>query len=378
ALDSLPIQTLPWTIPREEYNNRKDFRNQCVFTIDPSTARDLDDALSIEILEDDLFEVGVHIADVSYFLQENTELDKVASNRATSVYLEQEVIPMLPRILCEELCSLNPDQDRLTFSVTWKMNSAGEIFEKWFGRSIIKSCTKLSYDHAQGFIEDPDKDWNTDELPPISEGFTVDDIKKRVLGLNKIAVNLRKGRFDNGALRLDQVKLQFSLDKETMMPNKYEVYEERDSNRLVEEFMLLANMDVADRIYKTFPEKAVLRRHPPPQARMADELSDRCEKLGVPIDISSAGALQRSLWLYLGEDDFSKARMQVLVSMCVNPMQKAKYFCTGSIDDEELFRHYALNVPLYTHFTSPIRRYADVIVHRLLAAALGKLYISLM
>ncbi|KAK3586758.1 hypothetical protein CHS0354_023484 [Potamilus streckersoni] len=370
ALESLPIGS-PWSIPTDEMSGRRDFRQQCVFTIDPSTARDLDDAVSVEQLDDDLFEVGVHIADVSYFVKEDTELDKIAASRSTSVYLVQKVIPMLPRLLCEQLCSLNPDEDRLTFSVVWKMTGDGEIEEEWFGRSVIRSCVKLSYDHAQGFIEEPERNWTREELPPIMEGFSVQDIKDKVLILEKIAKKLRKKRFDSGALRLDQVKLQYSLDSQTGLPNGYWVYQQKDSNRLIEEFMLLANMAVAHKINSAYPEKAILRRHPPPQSKMADDLRELCENLGVSINIGSAGDLQKSLWSYSDPDDeYSVARMQVLVSLCARPMQNAKYFCAGCLDDENLYRHYALNVPLYTHFTSPIRRYPDILVHRLLAAAL--------
>ncbi|XP_053379089.1 DIS3-like exonuclease 2 isoform X2 [Mercenaria mercenaria] len=370
ALDCLP-QESPWQIPEEEFEYRKDFRSSCVFTIDPATARDLDDAVSCEDLGDGRFRVGVHIADVSYFLEENSVLDRVAALRSTSVYLVHKVIPMLPRLLCEQLCSLNPDVDRLTFSVEWVITGEGEIEEEWFGRSVIRSCAKLAYDHAQGFIEEPERNWTQEELPPISEGFTVDDIKSRVLNLQKIAVNLRKARMDGGALRLDQLKLQYSLDADSGLPNGYWVYEQRDSNRLIEEFMLLANMAVADKINREFPDKALLRRHPPPQEKMVENLRDQCSALGIHIDTSSAGAIQRSLRSYCGDDDDSKARMQVLVALCSKPMQNAKYFCTGCIDDESLYHHYALNVPLYTHFTSPIRRYPDVLVHRLLGASFG-------
>ncbi|ESO85209.1 hypothetical protein LOTGIDRAFT_235866 [Lottia gigantea] len=368
AIKCLP--TVPWKIPENEYKTRRDFRKECVFTIDPATARDLDDAVSCRYLGNDTYEVGVHIADVSYFVDAKTELDTVASERATSVYLTQKVIPMLPRLLCEELCSLNPDKDRLTFSVCWHINSQGEISKEWFGRSVIKSCVKLSYNHAQGFIENPDREWKEEELPPISEGFTVEDIKSRTLILHKIAKCLRKYRFDQGALRLDQVKLQFSLDDETGLPNGYTVYEQRDSNRLIEEYMLLANMAVAHKINSSFPEKAILRCHPAPQSRMIQELKDTCQELGIDMDVSSSQAIHQSIMRYVGNDEYTTARMQVLVAMCSKPMQIAKYFCAGMYKDEEDYRHYALNVPLYTHFTSPIRRYPDILVHRLLAASL--------
>ncbi|KAK7093416.1 hypothetical protein V1264_007176 [Littorina saxatilis] len=370
VLECLP-QDLPWTIPAKELEWRRDLRKECIFTIDPSTARDLDDALHCTYLGDGVYEVGVHIADVSYFVKEYTELDKVASERATSVYLVQKVIPMLPRLLCEQLCSLNPDEDRLSFSVIWKMTENGEILEEWFGRTVIRSCVKLSYEHAQGFIEQPDREWTREELPPISEGYTVEDIKSRVLNMDKIAKAMRQARFDGGALRLDQVKIQYMLNQETGLPNGYFVYQQRDSNKLVEEFMLLANMAVAHKIRSCHKDKAVLRRHPPPQSRMVDELKELCASLGYPMKTDSAKEIQLSLARYTGEDELSMARLQVLVVLCSRPMQNAKYFCCGVLADEKLYAHYALNVPLYTHFTSPIRRYPDVLVHRTLAAALG-------
>ncbi|CAG5131109.1 unnamed protein product, partial [Candidula unifasciata] len=366
---------LPWSIPEHEFSYRKDLRSFCIFTIDPATARDLDDAVSIEDLGNGRYQVGVHIADVSYFVKEDTELDSVASRRATSVYLVQKVIPMLPRLLCEELCSLNPDHDRLTFSVMWTIDEQGMIYDEWYGRSVIRSCVKLSYDHAQGFIEQPDKVWTRTELPSITNSFDVEDVKSRVLLLNKIAVNLRKQRFDNGALRLDQVKLQYTLDGETGLPNGYFVYQQKDSNRLIEEFMLLANMAVAHKIKNSFPDKAILRRHPPPQHKPLEAVEELCGNLGLEINGASAGELQKSLWKYYGEDDFNLARIQVLVVLISKPMQvrfqMPKYFCSGTFPDETLYHHYALNVPLYTHFTSPIRRYPDIMVHRLLAASLG-------
>uniref|UniRef100_A0A672ZH87 DIS3-like exonuclease 2 n=1 Tax=Sphaeramia orbicularis TaxID=375764 RepID=A0A672ZH87_9TELE len=369
VLDCLP-KTLPWSIPPEEMRRRRDLRKECIFTIDPSTARDLDDALSCQQLPDGNFEVGVHIADVSYFVEEGNALDITASKRATSVYLVQKVIPMLPRLLCEELCSLNPLSDRLTFSVIWKITPEGKILSEWFGRSVIRSCVKLSYDHAQSMIEAPDKLFSAEELPPVDPEHPIDEIHQAVLNLHSIAKNLRAQRFSGGALRLDQMKLSFTLDKESMMPQGCYVYEYRDSNKLVEEFMLLANIATAHHIYKSFPELALLRCHPPPKTRLVDELQELCDQLGINVDLSSAGALNKSLNTILGNDEYSSARKEVLTHMCSRPMQMALYFCTGVVKDELHFKHYALNVPLYTHFTSPIRRYPDIIVHRLLASSL--------
>uniref|UniRef100_A0A8C8FUM0 DIS3-like exonuclease 2 n=1 Tax=Oncorhynchus tshawytscha TaxID=74940 RepID=A0A8C8FUM0_ONCTS len=370
VLGCLP-QKLPWTIPPEELGNRRDLRKECIFTIDPATARDLDDALSCKPLPDGNFELGVHIADVSYFVEEGNALDFIASRRATSVYMVQKVIPMLPRLLCEELCSLNPLTDRLTFSVIWKITPEGKILSEWFGRSVIRSCVKLSYDHAQSMIEAPDKLFQADELPPCAAEHPMDEIHQAVLNLHAIAKRLRAQRFQGGALRLDQLKLSFTLDRETSMPQGCYVYQYRDSNKLVEEFMLLANMATAHQIYRSFPNKALLRRHPPPQTKMVDDLQEFCDQMGLHIDFSTAGTLHKSLNETLGDDEYTSARKEVLTHMCSRPMQMAMYFCTGVLKEELLFRHYALNVPFYTHFTSPIRRYADVIVHRLLAASLG-------
>ncbi|KAM8954089.1 DIS3-like exonuclease 2 [Pelodytes ibericus] len=370
VLQCLP-QNLPWSIPADEFQKRKDLRKECIFTIDPATARDLDDALSCKPLQDGNFEVGVHIADVSYFVEEGSSLDLLAGERATSVYLVQKVIPMLPRLLCEELCSLNPMTDRLTFSVIWKMTPQGQILDEWFGRSIICSCVKLSYDHAQSMIEAPDKLISASELPPMSAHHTIDEIHQAVLNLNRIAQSLRQQRFDEGALRLDQLKLAFTLDKESGMPQGCYIYNYKDSNKLVEEFMLLANMAVAHQIYRNFPKKALLRRHPPPQTKLLNDLMEFCDQMGLDLDFTNSGTLHKSLNEQFGTDEYSNARKEVLTNMCSRPMQMAVYFCTGALKDECLFRHYALNVPLYTHFTSPIRRFADLVVHRLLAASIG-------
>ncbi|XP_051733112.1 DIS3-like exonuclease 2 isoform X2 [Ctenopharyngodon idella] len=363
-------QNLPWSIPDHELSKRRDLRKECIFTIDPATARDLDDALSCKQLSDGNFEVGVHIADVSYFVEEGNALDQIAGQRATSVYLVQKVIPMLPRLLCEELCSLNSLTDRLTFSVIWKLSPEGKILSEWFGRTVICSCIQLSYDHAQSMIEAPDKHFSAEELPSCSPDHSIQEIQEAVLNLHNIAKQLRAQRFECGALRLDQLKLSFTLDKESSMPQGCYIYQYRDSNKLVEEFMLLANMAVAHQIYRTYPELALLRRHPPPQSKMVDDLQEFCEQMGLDIDFSSSGALHRSLNENFGDDKYTAARKEVLTHMCSRPMQMAVYFCTGALKDEKFFCHYALNVPLYTHFTSPIRRYADVIVHRLLAASI--------
>ena len=365
ALACLPPET-PWKIPEEELGYRRDFRQDCVFTIDPLTARDLDDAVHCKKLEDGLFEVGVHIADVSFFVRRGTALDEVAVERGTSTYMVQKVVPMLPRRLCEELCSLNPGEDRLTFSVVWKMSDKGEILDEWKGRGIIRSRVKMAYEHAQDMIDKPNRKWNPNELPPISDGASVEEISAQVNQLHKFAVRLRRNRFENGALRLDQVKIRFDLDQETGLPNGYHVHKQRDANKLIEEFMLLANMAVAHHIYSAYPETALLRRHPKPHQKQLDDLLELCKSFGISFNCTSSKTIHESL----AQFPLGSPEREVLVNLTMRPMKNAEYFCTGSVEEGE-YGHYALSVPLYTHFTSPIRRYPDIVVHRLLAASLG-------
>lgn len=362
------LPELPFVIPQDEIARRRDFRSNCVFTIDPLTARDLDDALNVETLENGNFKVGVHIADVSYFVRENTKLDQEAENRSTSVYLVQKVVPMLPRTLCEHLCSLNPGEDRLSFSVEWTMNSNGDIVDTWFGRSVICSAVKLAYEHAQNMIDRPkDYQWEEDELPLINQPWTAQDISEKVNILQMLAVKLRQKRVDQGALRLDQPKICFSLDKETGLPLGYKMYEHRQSNRLIEEFMLLANISVAKKIYDSFPLLAVLRCHPEPKAAVMERSVGFLKRLEIDIDTTSSLTIQQSLNNYkpANEEDLEKiGRWQVLMNVMSKPMQNALYFCSGVQPDISKYHHYALSVPLYTHFTSPIRRYPDILVHR--------------
>lgn len=365
ALACLPQET-PWKIPEKELEYRRDFRDDCVFTIDPLTARDLDDAVHCKKIQDGRFEVGVHIADVSFFVRRGTALDEVAIERATSTYMVQKVIPMLPRRLCEELCSLNPGEDRLTFSIVWHMSEKGEILDEWKGRGIIRSRVKMAYEHAQDMIEKPNRQWKPSELPPISDGATVEQISAQVNQLHKFALRLRRNRFENGALRLDQVKLQFDLDKETGLPNGYHVHKQRDANKLIEEFMLLANMAIAHHIYEAYPETALLRRHPKPHEKQLEDVIEICRSFGINFNGTSSKTIQESL----SQFPLSSPEKEVLVNLTMRPMKNAEYFCTGSVEEDQ-YGHYALCVPLYTHFTSPIRRYADVVVHRLLAASLG-------
>lgn len=367
-MDDLPIN-FPFSITQDEVNVRRDYRNDCVFTVDPATARDLDDAISCDVLDDGLLKVGVHIADVGYFVIPGSKVDAKASLRSTSVYLVSQVIPMLPRLLCEELCSLRPGTDRLCLSVEWEIReSDGAILSEWFGHSLIRSCAQLSYEHAQSMIDGKeDKDLIKDR---ISSPWSTSDVSERVRKLHDLALKLRRKRASRGALRLDQSRLIFGLGEDGL-PDKVGSYQLRDSNRLIEELMILANIAVARRIYKQYPHLAVLRNHPQPVKRALDEVVDMLKPCGVHLDPQSSHTLQISLGKYSGEDEASFARHQLITYLLTKPMKLANYFCSGALSNEKQYFHYALSVPLYTHFTSPIRRYPDILVHRLLTSALN-------
>ncbi|KAF9551296.1 hypothetical protein EC957_009180 [Mortierella hygrophila] len=361
------LPELPWSIPEKELIRRRDLRKDCIFTIDPPTAKDLDDAVSISRLEDGTLEVGVHIADVSHFIKVGSALDREAKSRATTVYLVQKAIPMLPNILCEDLCSLNPNVDRLAFSVFWKMTEDGHVLGTSFSKSVIRSCAQLSYDDAQTVI-------TTGSLDPKIEivGQSRSLVEENIKIFYKLSQILRKNRFENGSLSINSIRLSFETD-EIHNPIGVSVYELKESNRLIEEFMLLANMSVAKQIAEFLPDQALLRRHEEPlEKRMTDFIS-HMQKIGLDLDASSSGALQQSLDAI--EDPDIRKVVRLLV---IKPMQRAKYICAGMLTPDK-YHHYALNAPLYTHFTSPIRRYADIIVHRMLEASLindTKFYLS--
>jgi len=363
-LDNLPSD---WFARNSK--GRRDLTNECVFTIDPKTARDLDDAVSVKRIAEQVFEVGVHIADVSFFVKQGSHVDHHARLRTTSVYLVDRVIPMLPRPLCEHMCSLNPGEPKLTFSVIWKMNKYGRIIDQWFGRTIIKSCAKLSYEQAQDLINNPrDLSWikEGNNMPELTS-FNWEHISKAIVVLNMIAENLRKKRFEDGALKIEQVKLKYELDRETGLPTGFSFEQRIASNYLIEEFMLLANMSVAEKIYKYSSQLAFLRRHPASCPQVLKEVKEFCDAKGFPMDVTSAGSIQKSLNAIT-----DRTTAKVVSFLLLRAMKNAEYVCVGTLPPEDgSFRHFALNVPFYTHFTSPIRRYADIIVHRQLELALG-------
>ncbi|KAJ1908881.1 hypothetical protein IWQ60_011477, partial [Tieghemiomyces parasiticus] len=356
------LPSLPWSIPAAELATRWDLRRQRIFTIDPATARDLDDAVSCWPLANGNLRVGVHIADVSYFVDPETALDREARQRATTVYLVQRAVPMLPHVLSQTLCSLNPGVDRLAYSVMWEMTPEAEVVDVWFGRTVIHSCCRLAYEQAQHVVEGNP----LDPAIAVHDGHAAADVAADITRLFGLSRLLRERRFRNGALTVNSIRLHFDLDAHGQ-PVRCYPYDLKDSNRLIEEFMLLANMSVAHRIAEAFPDQALLRCHPAPLDRLLTRFHEVLTKLGYhDFDTSSSGAFHRSFQAI----EEPRARM-LLQLQAIKPMCRAKYFCTGYAEPAQ-YAHYALSVPLYTHFTSPIRRYADVIVHRLLTAALAQ------
>lgn len=372
SLSCLP--QIPWAIPPEERERRKDIRDLCVFTIDPATAADLDDAVSVERLPNDILRVGVHVADVSYFVQPDTILDTDAQLRSTSVYLLQRKLPMLPPLLSDNLGSLNPGVERLAFSMFWDINPAGEVLSRWIGRTIIQSCCRLSYEHAQRIIDgsvDPESCTTTDsDWPEIHGFFGWSDVFMSIRILHDISKILKEKRFKDGALSLESPKVVF-LFNEDGIPFNCVMSGRIESNFLVEELMLLANRTAAEVITRAYPSSALLRKHPEPNLRKLREFEAFCVRNDLEMDVSSSGQLHNSLELVRRKLNNDSVLFDILMSYATKSMQLAAYFCSGELKDAESeWGHYALSVPLYTHFTSPLRRYPDIVVHRTLAAVL--------
>ncbi|XP_050092080.1 DIS3-like exonuclease 2 [Anopheles aquasalis] len=362
----------PYSIPEEELAKRTDLRGECIFTIDPATARDLDDALSCKVLPDGNYEIGVHISDVTYFLREGSPLDEQVKLRATSVYMVDGVHHMLPKQLCNS-CSLLPGQDKLAFSVLWKIRPEdGTILETRFERTIINSCAQLSYEHAQLMLDNPERSLEEDEsIPVIAHGYTANGLRDIVNRLQSIAVKLRKRRMDGGCLKINQPKLTFRLDPATGKPLAYGVYQLRASNELIEDFMLLANVSVAEAIHAAYPAISLLRSHRAPSDNMMKKLVRNLAAHGYPFSYDSSKAIRESMEAIATATEHPDAVSSVLSVLLAKPMTRALYYCSTFASSPVDFAHYALAIPLYTHFTSPIRRYADCLVHRVLAASLG-------
>ena len=342
---------IPDEIPAEEIARREDFRRVTTFTIDPKDAKDFDDALSIRSLGGGLWEVGVHIADVSHYVKEGTVIDKEAERRATSVYLVDRTIPMLPERLCNLLCSLRPDEEKLAYSVIFQMNDKAEIQASRIVHTVIKSDRRFTYEEAQQVIE-------------TGEG----DYKYELLELDRLAKLLREKRMAGGALEFDRVEVKFEID-EKGKPLRVYFKESKDANKLVEEFMLLANRTVAEAIGKVPKGKKAkvfpYRIHDLPDPAKLDTLAQFIGRFGYKLRTAgNRSDLSKSINRML-DDVKGKKEQNLIETVSIRAMQKACY-STHNIG------HYGLGFEYYTHFTSPIRRYPDMMVHRLLTKYLDE------
>ena len=332
-------------ITEEEIAKREDFRNVLTFTCDPADAKDFDDALSIRKTESGLWEVGVHIADVTHYVEEGSIIDKEALNRATSVYLVDRTIPMLPEKLCNNLCSLRPDEDKLAYSVIFELDEDAFVRNSRIVHTVIRSNRRFCYEEVQAIIEN-------------QKGEYADEI----LVLDKMAKKLRERRFKNGAVNFDRVEVKFNIDEKGKPLSVY-FKESKDANKLIEEFMLLANRTVAERIGKVGKDKKaktfVYRVHDLPDPEKLENLSQFISRFGYKLRTSgSRNDITKSLNNLLN-DVHGKKEENLIETISVRAMMKA-YYSTHNIG------HYGLAFDYYTHFTSPIRRYPDMMVHRLL------------
>ena len=348
AADQIPAE-----ITEAALAGREDFRNVTTFTIDPHDAKDFDDALSIRPIRKGLWEVGVHIADVSYYVQEGGIIDKEAFKRATSVYLVDRTIPMLPEKLCNNLCSLRQDEDKLTYSVILEMTDAAVVKRSRIARTAIRSNRRFAYEEVQAIIE-REQQGRKEPLPG-------DELKNEIMTLDSLAKILREKRFADGALSFDRVEVRFDID-DTGHPVSVYFKESKDANQLVEEFMLLANRTVAEFIGKTKggnPKTFVYRVHDEPDPERLENLQQFVAKFGYKLKttgepIEMAKSMNKMLMEVRG-----KKEQELIETISIRSMQKACY-------TTENIGHYGLAFKFYTHFTSPIRRYPDLMVHRLL------------
>lgn len=341
---------IPDTISEKEISKRKDFRNTLTFTIDPIDAKDFDDAISIRVLKNGNYEIGVHIADVSHYVEPGTALDDIAYEKATSVYLPDRVNPMLPEHISNVLCSLRPHEDKLTFSAVFQMSPKGQVKQHWIGRTIIHSDHRFTYEEAQEIIEK-------------ETGLHSDEI----LLLNSIAQRLRKKRFDNGAINFSSQEVRFRLD-EKGKPIGIVVKESKEAHQLIEEFMLMANRIVAENVSKIKVNKKSIpfpyRVHDLPSEEKLLPFIAFARKFGHKFDTSSPEAIAESFNTML-VDVHGKPEQHVLEQLGIRTMAKAIY-------TTENIGHYGLGFENYCHFTSPIRRYPDIIAHRILQEVLDK------
>ena len=336
---------IPDHIPKEEYESRRDFRDVRTFTIDPEDAKDFDDALSIRKVKNGLWEIGVHIADVTHYVKPNTILDQEAYERGTSIYLVDRVVPMLPEKLSNNVCSLRPDEDKLCFSAVFKMDDKANVHDQWFGKTIIRSDRRFNYQEAQEIIDQEREEF-----------------KDEMLKLNDLARKLRSERFKEGSIAFERVEVKFLLD-EIGSPTGVYFKEHGESNELIEEFMLLANRKVAEFIGKVpeeqKPKTFVYRIHDKPDKDKLETFAEFVQKFGYSINMKDNRTITRSINELLEKVE-GRGEQNVIETLAIRSMAKAEY-STKNIG------HYGLAFDYYTHFTSPIRRYPDMMVHRLLA-----------
>jgi len=340
---------IPEQISEEELKDRRDFRETVTFTIDPADAKDFDDAISFKKLPNGNYEIGVHIADVSHYVQPKSYLDKEAYSRATSVYLVDRVIPMLPERLSNGVCSLRPNEDKLCFAAVFELDGEANIQEEWFGRTVIHSDRRFSYEEAQEVLENKEGDYAAE-----------------LVKLNELAHILRDRKFKNGAISFESTEVKFKLD-EKGKPIGVFVKERKDAHKLIEDFMLLANKKVAEFIAKKGKGKQkytfIYRSHDSPNLENLGTFALFAARFGYKINMKTDKDIAKSL-NFLMEEVEGKKEQNVLTQLAIRSMAKAVYTTKKT-------SHYGLAFDHYTHFTSPIRRYPDVMVHRLLAAYLN-------
>ena len=353
--------SLSLEITKEEISKRRDMRKDLTFTIDPKDAKDFDDALSFTKLKNGNYEIGIHIADVSHYVQPNTILDNEAYNRATSVYLVDRVVPMLPEILSNGACSLRPNEEKLTFSAVFEINEKAQILNEWFGRTVTYSDKRFAYEEAQVIIETK-KNFIPENISITSESYHVSDvIVEGILKLNELAKVLRKKRMNEGAISFDRVEVKFNLD-ENANPTGVFFKESKDANKLIEEFMLLANKKVAEFIGKEKNKPTnktfIYRVHDEPDIEKLAALQNIVYNFGYKMNTLTRESTTESLNKLLN-DVHGKPESNMIETLAIRTMSKAVY-TTNNIG------HYGLAFDYYSHFTSPIRRYPDVMTHRLL------------
>ena len=349
-------QKIDTSIQESEIAKRRDMRDTLTFTIDPKDAKDFDDALSFKKLENGNFEIGIHIADVSYYLEEGTILDDEAYQRATSVYLVDRVVPMLPEVLSNFACSLRPNEEKYTFSAIFEVSPTAQVINQWFGRTVIYSDQRFAYEEAQYIIETKDNTIPVD-ISITGESYVVsDEITEATLKLDELAKILRKKRMQNGAISFDKVEVKFNLDEQGEPEGVY-FKVSKDANHLIEEFMLLANRKVAEYIGKQ-KKTFIYRIHDEPNEDKLIAMQTVIAKFGYKIDFRNKGDISKSLNALMEEVN-GKKEQNLIDTLAIRSMSKAKY-------STENIGHYGLAFDYYSHFTSPIRRYPDVMVHRLL------------